>query len=245
MHYDPQPYKGRTPLRRIVRVCQKLVVVAILLYVTFLVLGFVPTNRSYLRPKPSSRVTIYVGMNAIHTNIIMPVKTKTVSGEWNWRNIFPQEHFHQSNIQASRYISVGWGDRGFYFDTPKWSDLSAKTVAKAALVPSQSVMHVDYRRYRGRRKYLRPIDITQENYERLAAHIVETIGKTEDGVAVPLTDFAYGKADRFYHAKGSYHAFNTCNQWTGQALRKAGVPTGIWTPLKTQVLNWLPDQPFE
>jgi hypothetical protein len=40
----------------------------------------------------------------------------------------------------------------------------------------------------------------------------------------------------FYEANGPYSAFYTCNSWTGEALRAAGVKTGLWTPLSQSVM---------
>jgi hypothetical protein len=65
-------------------------------------------------------------------------------------------------------------------------------------------------------------------------------GTDERGYASLASDSSYGSTDRFYTATGRYHCFNTCNQWTGRGLARAGVPVGIWTPLKPQVLCWLP-----
>ena len=54
------------------------------------------------------------------------------------------------------------------------------------------------------------------------------------------TEVSYGNHDRFYLSRGRYHLFNTCNQWTGRGLARAGVPTGIWTPLVGHVRWHLP-----
>ena len=68
-----------------------------------------------------------------------------------------------------------------------------------------------------------------------------SVGRIDErGLAQLATETSYNDSDRFYMATGSYHAFNTCNQWTGRGLAKVGAPTGIWTPLKDQVLFWLP-----
>ena len=35
----------------------------------------------------------------------------------------------------------------------------------------------------------------------------------------------------FYESRGSYSMFFTSNNWVGRALKKAGLRTGLWTPL--------------
>lgn len=46
----------------------------------------------------------------------------------------------------------------------------------------------------------------------------------------------YGLADTFYAAKGTYSLLYTCNNWTGDALKAAGVRTGWWTPFPMGLL---------
>jgi hypothetical protein len=46
---------------------------------------------------------------------------------------------------------------------------------------------------------------------------------TGNGVAILIPHAAYGPADASFEAEGHYHCFNTCNCWTGAALRSAGI----------------------
>jgi hypothetical protein len=34
----------------------------------------------------------------------------------------------------------------------------------------------------------------------------------------------------FYRAKGRFNILHTCNAWTGEVLRAAGIRFGLWTP---------------
>jgi hypothetical protein len=52
---------------------------------------------------------------------------------------------------------------------------------------------------------------------------------------MPLLGRGYGPADVFYEARGPYNVFFTCNEWTGAALRAAGIRMGRWTPLSQSV----------
>ena len=67
---------------------------------------------------------------------------------------------------------------------------------------------------------------------RLAAFVRDTLGtggKVANG---------YGPDDVFYDARGTYSAIGTCNEWTGRALRHAGVRVGAWTPFPATVMGW-------
>ena len=41
----------------------------------------------------------------------------------------------------------------------------------------------------------------------------------------------------FYEGDGSFSMFFNCNDWTGRALRAAGVRMGLWTPFE-QSMMW-------
>lgn len=42
------------------------------------------------------------------------------------------------------YLSVGWGDKGFYLDTPTWAEPETFTAFKAVFLVSESAMHCTY-----------------------------------------------------------------------------------------------------
>ncbi len=50
----------------------------------------------------------------------------------------------------------------------------------------------------------------------------------------------YGPRDAFFAANGQYTILETCNQWTGRALRLAGAPVAPWTPFSFLVTWNLP-----
>jgi uncharacterized protein (TIGR02117 family) len=138
-------------------------------------------------------------------------------------------------------VAVGWGDRGFYLETPRWADLKASTVFRALFVPSESVLHVEYLTDPISGQYIHEVLVTRHQYQRIVEFVRATVGAVdEQGAAELASEVTYGPLDRFYRARGSYHLFNSCNQWTGRGLARAGVPVGIWTPLKIHVLWWLP-----
>jgi len=103
------------------------------------------------------------------------------------------------------------------------------------------VLHVEYLFDAGPGEYFHEVLLSRQQYRELVAFVESSIGAIgEHGAAEPVTSVTYGSTDRFYFATGRYHAFNTCNQWTGRGLARAGVPVGIWTPLKPHVLWRLP-----
>lgn len=210
----------------------------LLFYASFLLLGFVPVNNGYQPPPPDDRVTLFIRSNEIHTDFVLPVVHDETGIDW--RMLFPHSHF-RGQVWRHQCIAIGWGDRGFFVDTPTWADLKIATVLNALFVPSEAVLHVEYLFDAEPGDYMHEFSVNREQYRELTRFIESSIAVIGDqGTAKTATEKSYGPDDRFYLATGSYHLFNTCNQWTGRGLARAGVRTGIWTPLKPQVLVWLP-----
>ena len=181
---------------------------------------------------------LFIRSSDIHTDFVMPIVCSDPAIDWRTR--FPLGHF-RAPLQHARYVAVGWGSRGFYVETPTWADLKIRTLCEALFTPSESVLHVEYLGEISPGPNMDELLVTREQYRELASFVDSTIGKRDEGgAAVLATDVSYSDYDRFYLSSGRYHMFNTCNQWTGRGLTRAGLPTGIWTPLVVHVRCWLP-----
>jgi uncharacterized protein (TIGR02117 family) len=210
----------------------------VLIYSGFLALGFAPVNWSYTLPPEGDRVRIFVRSNDVHTDLVLPVVCDEPAIDW--RQLFPLSDFW-GNVHEPKYVAVGWGNRDFYLNTPTWAEFRVSTACNALFWPSETVLHVEYLDDAAAGQYMQSVPITRERYQELAAFVESSVGtKRGSGAAELASEISYGRRDRFYSSSGRYHCFNTCNQWTGRGLARAGVPTGIWTPLKPQVLYWLP-----
>ena len=181
-------------------------------------------------------VTIYVQSNGVHTDIIVPVKSETI----NWNDTFAVNTFEQADT-GYRYISFGWGDKGFYLDTPTWDDLKFSTAFKAAFFMSSTAMHVTYRKKEAKQSAscIR-LELEKEKYQALCKEIMGSFEKKEGAVQL-IAHPGYGSNDNFYEAEGTYSLFKTCNVWTGRTLLKSGVRVGLWTPFEWNVLGSLKD----
>ena len=226
---DPSSGRARRIRRRIVRFTGRIMLVPILYFACTLV-GLIPVNNDF--ESAESGVTIYVASSAVHSDVILPVVSDTV----DWRYYFKAEHFRAP--RSPSHVAIGWGDRGFYLDTPTWSDLKASTAFKAMCLPSATVMHAEFL---SPRDSYTSVKITAEQYQRLVDFIRGSFVLDEAGRFQPIDNSrAYGRYDCFYEARGRYHAFNTCNCWTGRALKRTGVRVGWFTPLPGSVLWYLP-----
>ena len=191
-----------------------------------LVGGAIPVNVS--ARQPAGGIRIFVESNGVHTGLVMPVR----GGGVDWSADFPASDIGDPRYAALGWVAVGWGERAFYVETPHWSDVRPLTILRAALGSARTVLHVDHVGEPRPDETVRAIVLTPDQYRRLAAFVRASRGPGGRVAA------GYGAYDAFYDARGTYNAVVTCNEWTGRALRAAGVRVGAWTPFPVDVLAW-------
>ena len=194
--------------------------VTYLLFVTLL--SFVSVNKDV--SENQKEIPIYILTNGVHTDIVLPIKNE----HHDWSTQLKFEHT-KSKDTMYQYVALGWGDKGFYLETPTWADLKASTALKAASGLSTSAMHVTFYKHLKENQSCKKIQISLENYKKLITFINESF-QTKSGEFLKIeTDAVYGKHDVFYEANGSYSLFYTCNSWANQALKAANQKAALWT----------------
>lgn len=171
-------------------------------------------------------IPVYIYTNGVHTDIVMPVKNDLQ--DWSAKIPFADTKSKKTDYQ---YIGIGWGDKGFYLDTPTWADLKFSTAVKAAFWLSDSAMHCTYYRTMKEGEDCKMIMISRGQYENLVKFIEDKFDRDQNGkfMLIP-TDAVYGDNDAFYDAKGTYSFLYTCNTWSNNALKAAGQKAALWTP---------------
>jgi len=199
----------------------------LLAYVTAgMVGGSIPANAGWT--PPARGVRILVEDNGIHTGLVLPVRAAGI----DWSQDFPASDIADPRYARFGWVAVGWGDRAFYVETPTWADVHPLTVLRAATGSTRTVLHVEHVDQPPLAPGTREVLLSEEQYRRLVAYIRASRGpggKVAGG---------YGVNDVFYDGRGSYSAIRTCNEWTGGALRAAGVRVGAWTPFPIDVMAW-------
>lgn len=187
----------------------------------------IPRNGDWT--EPADGVPIMVETNGVHTAIVMPL----VTPQKDWRTAFPASDLGTPGAPYT-HVSVSWGERTVFLDTPTWSELSPLTALRAA-IGGDGLLHVAH--------YVRPapsetarfIRLRDAEYARLVAAIEAQVAPEANRRVYP----GYEGWDVFYDAPGHYHLGNTCNQWTSDTLARAGVRTGLWTPFAGGVMKWV------
>ena len=204
----------------------------IALYFAIIVVGLLPANNGFRSAK--NGVTIYVVSNAVHADIIVPCRHDAI----DWREELQGVTF-SNDVSNATHVAFGWGDQGFYLETPTWQDLKYSTAAKALFMPSNACIHVSFVRpnYYPNSK---AVSISDAQYKRLVKHVTESLVRDRHETVRQLPDYSYSWNDAFLEAKGTYHLLNTCNSWAGCALRRAGVRCPWLSPLPGSPTMYFP-----
>lgn len=182
--------------------------------------------------KPEQGILVYACDNGVHTDLIVPV----VAAGTDWRVLFGQEAFI-APLEAYDHIGLGWGSRDFYINTPTWADVDIATAVKSVLW-DETVLHVEYRPRPVTAENCRPWRADPASYERIAGFIRDSLRLSGERPVQAAP--GYGARDAFFVANGQYTILETCNQWTGRALRLGGAPVAPWTPFSFLVTWNLP-----
>ncbi|WP_422388777.1 TIGR02117 family protein [Chryseobacterium gambrini] len=171
-------------------------------------------------------IPVYIYTNGVHTDIVMPVKNEIQ--DWSTKIPFSNT---KSKSTDYNYVGVGWGDKGFYLDTPTWADLKFSTAFKAAFWLSESAMHCTFYKTMKEGDDCKKIMISKDQYKKLVDFVDAKFDKNQNGNynLVP-TNAVYGNDDAFYDAQGKYSFLNTCNTWANDALKAADQKAAFWTP---------------
>ncbi len=173
----------------------------------------------------NQEIDIYIKTNGVHTDIVVPLKNEIK----DWTSEIQFQHT-KSKDSIMNHLAFGWGDKGFYLDTPEWSDLKASTAFKAATGLSTSAMHTTFYKTIQENESCKKIMISKENYKRLVIYISDSFERNSNQNIQWISGHSYAKNDAFYNAKGSYSLFKTCNSWANTALKVSNQKAALWTP---------------
>lgn len=197
----------------------------LLLYMlAFLVSPYIPAYTSKRSGDKTKR--LYVSDNGVHCDIILPIED------------IPAELLEELTYHAgTQYLAFGWGDKGFYLDTPTWAELRVSVALKAMFLPSPTAMHLT-EHDEVLEKWGRA-DLTEEQLSELIEYIRSSFRLDEQGRPILIPNRGYTPRDQFYEALGNYSCFKTCNRWVNRGLQKIDVKTAIWTASGKGIMRYL------
>jgi len=183
-------------------------------------------------PNAPADVTVYLHTNGVHTDIVLPV----VSPEFDWRPLLPYANI-PSQDGSLPYVGFGWGDKGFYLDTPTWADLKLSTAFVAAFWLGSAAMHTTYFRTMTPGDQTIELRLSRAEYARLVDYIRTSFRQDAAGRFEHIEGHSYSENDAFYEAPRVYSFLYTCNTWTNNALKASGQRACLWTPTDSGIFH--------
>lgn len=183
----------------------------------------IPVNSDF--QETNDGIEIYLQTSGVHTDIVVPLKNELK----NWEEDISLQH-SLSGAPGAKYISFGWGDLEFYRNTPLWKDLTLKTGFRALFLKSPAALHLEFSEEPPSGEKVIRLRLNPNQYMQLTAFLEDSFEFDTDGNVQPIRDLHYTRRDAFYKAKGSLNLFKTCNTWTNNALKTAGLKACLWTP---------------
>lgn len=210
---------------RIVKLVLKSLSVFLILICVYLTAAFLlPKWEVPAEPQQAAEETIYILTNGVHTDIVVSAKNTLM----DWRKLIKPSHTLANDSNAT-YLAFGWGDKGFYLETPTWADLKVSTAVKAAFALSTTALHATYYNQMTENESCYAISISRLQYLRLVNYILKSLQWKNNKPIYISTEANYGKNDAFYEATGHYSLFTTCNTWANNALKACGQKSCWWT----------------
>ena len=193
----------------------------------YLIAAFtIPSISISAESSSDQNITIYILTNGVHTDIVVPIK----SADKDWSKEISFKHVVKPDTNA-RWVAFGWGDKGFYLNTPTWAELKFSVAFKAAFALSSSAIHATFYNSLQESSSCKKIQISRQQYVRLMRYIDNSLEKDANGVVINIkTNANYDDHDAFYEAKRRYNLFYTCNTWANNALKACGQKACLWTP---------------
>lgn len=176
-------------------------------------------------------IEIMLKSDGIHTDYVFPIKSNQI----DWRSVFPLSDLKDSMIKKE-YISIGWGDQGFFLHTPQWSDLTFQTAFNAMFYRGKSAIHINYLNKNEITVKKINLQITPKQYKMLIYFIKSTLVQ-KNHKFLCIKNKGYWNTDAFYQAKPNYGLFHTCNGWINTGLKKSNIKSCLWTPFNFGIFS--------
>ena len=191
--------------------------------------SFIPANSDWA--PPVNGIPIYVETNGIHVSLIVPL---TAAGE-DLSDYIRPEHLRDPSLYGTHFM-IGWGHKAVYRNAQIWADVRSGDVTSAVFGSNETTMHVYHLTGPQPTPYRKKFNVRPAEYRIIIAQIRTSFLTHANGRTIAYP--AYGPNNLFYDARGHYSAVNTCNNWTGNILRNAGIRVGIWTPIAGGIMRW-------
>lgn len=130
------------------------------------------------------------------------------------------------------FVLIGWGDYRFFTEVPTLSELRPDLALGALSGQHDTALRIQLIRTAYMPNYCRTLALDQQGQDAIAQHIRDSIAEP----TIPLKGDPFGAT--YLKSNQRYGIFHTCNDWTSDALRKAGLPTARWNAPFAFSVTW-------
>ena len=99
-------------------------------------------------------------------------------------------------------MAFGWGDKGFFLNTPTWGNLTFSTAVNAVFLKSPTAMHVT--EYKSIGAHWKKIMINDYQLISIEKNILDTFQLKEGKQFIKIEGHTYGNNNTFYKANENY-----------------------------------------
>jgi uncharacterized protein (TIGR02117 family) len=171
---------------------------------------------------PTERIGLARG--PIHYDILLPLtpETREAFGFAEAAGL-PMRH------PQAEWLVVGWGSAGFYTTVGSYADMRPGVVWRA-MTGDSAVLRLDLAGDVSGIDRIDWLDVSAAQIAALRDGILAAVERDGTGQPIALPPAPWGQSHVFYRAKGRFNILHSCNAWTGEVLRAAGIRFGLWTP---------------
>jgi uncharacterized protein (TIGR02117 family) len=191
--------------------------------------SFIPANNDWR--KPDEGIAIFVETNGVHVSLIVPV---SAVGE-DLSDLVRPGQLSDPTVYGT-HLMVGWGHKAVYRNAETWDDVNSGDIASAIIGSDSTTLHIYHLTNPTPLPHRKMLRVSAAQYRGIIGQIRSTFRLDKSGRSIAYQ--AYRPDNLFYDSTGHYSAINTCNTWTGEVLKNAGVRIGIWTPMPGGIMRW-------
>jgi len=127
---------------------------------------------------------------------------------------------------------MGWGDYRFFTEVHSLAQLRPGIAVGALTGQHTTALRIIITNEHSLQSFCQTLPLDRQGQAKLAQHISETTTDPE----VVLPESKYGIV--YLKSEKHYGMFQTCNDWTSEGLRKAGLPTARFTAPFAFSVTW-------
>ena len=175
-----------------------------------------------------SGVPVIVHGDGFHTELYLQIEDSII--HHNWLR-FVNDDVITRKHRYNKYINIGWADEDWSI-AGATGQLHLLMAFEAVFWPrNKSVMHVQFMDtvHFLKKPFTEKRYLTADGYQNLISFIKEGFVIRNEKPVMKSNQGYYG-FDYFYASNRRYHAFNTCNQWTADALNSCSIRNPRFAP---------------